>query len=993
MSDNRGGFSAGINRLIGNKNVWKKEYTFFAFFYSAIVSVLTAIHVYKIDLVDKYSDFVSGVLTTKNQAYVSDILFFITLGVVFVLAFFLLMWLCPAIEKKTGLKLKKLYFPLLLLHIPLLFNLLPLIYSNSGDLIKTQLDKGLELLLPAAVFILGIMITRERFSRRKVNYLAILFFLLNLFVGYSVAGFILVLSQSALINHDSVQLLLNNLTMVANLLIFLFWLYQCNKLEKGIIRITRKLVLFGWAGVPLLILYLLPLPLIHAASGEFLEMGQNSSLPLQVICVISIVVLYLLWLLLILGKKISRNGFSIRIGRSASIWKVFLILPIVVFSCSAIQPVPTLTEDWFHNAQIFIPWQQLSSFEMMPFVDFFPQQGNSSIVFGFVNELLFGGSMGAFTFSIFLLNILLMLIAVRFTFRGWGFIPALILVFVPVLTFKAMPLLAAFAILGNKKLLNRPVNWVIAWLIMLPAVFLFIPMTGIAYLLSGLVVAIRGFIISDLKGKLIISGVAIAMIIAVAVTPLFAVFGGYIQFILENSQTSVQALAIPLGDGALTYEGGQGVLNSTFVFNLLRFSCIGVMLLLFLVMIYEYFIKRTAESKKLGLYLLYAILVTLLFAYYGIYRLEASVASRIWYVSIFVAAFPLVAILHSKGWLKKLAVFASLVVFSVLLLNQPHPQKIIHSREAVAEKLSYRVIPHSHTFCFANDEFPTLKGLFTRREMATSIVKFRKLLQELGQDVYFDFTDTPLRYFVQNKKMPTFYSLCYNAVNAQQQLREIEELKKKKVKVVLAGPQFYPAYIPPSLRSYRTFDYIMDNYSPYLADEFLFFLKDKELNKNKMKSFKPATREDLEKHFEIKDFSYAAVKWGRNYDNLLPRLKQLSEAEEISSVEDGKSTHTLIKLDLKAALQAGAADMLEITINEDAKFTQGDYKICWLADGAQSSYISLKLQPGRNLIPVGGAVSWKLAKEIRAMVVSPEEGSTREPLIIEACRLFALDEN
>lgn len=152
-------------------------------------------------------------------------------------------------------------------------------------------------------------------------------------------------------------------------------------------------------------------------------------------------------------------------------------------------PLGVATPDEYHWGELLVGWEELVTFGRAPFVDYVPAPGLNGFVYGAVNQALAGN---AFTFVraaqivVVLAVVLTAVMVIRLVGARWGLLlaPAVAALAGPALGDRYVAVGLAAAVLAQPRLFARPLAWLGVWLISVPAVLLFMPTTGTAFVVA-----------------------------------------------------------------------------------------------------------------------------------------------------------------------------------------------------------------------------------------------------------------------------------------------------------------------------------------------------------------------------------------------------------------------------------------------------------------------------------------------------------------------------
>ncbi len=330
-------------------------------------------------------------------------------------------------------------------------------------------------------------------------------------------------------------------------------------------RLIRCLMICQFA-VPLLFMYLVPPP-IQDLSHQF-----RTPFPTALVITIAVIIFVCHWRM----YRRFKSAFKIEDGwiLTRAIAPV-AVAAISVYTMCGIAMLPTISRDYFHTGEQMIPWQQLWEFHRVPYVDFVPIHGAMSIVRGMFDQVFFDGGAGNYsTADVLLSGIAAAVTAIAastlITPLGALFLAMTVLPELDRMWFVAAPLF----LIANPRLLEKPVKWLAAWLVIGLIACAYNAAMGPAFVVGTSFIAlwqiIRGF--RTARGKLFgLIAISIAIAAIIGFIPLFReIVIGFVKFLLDNHWTNEAATGIAWVAGAWKRSRTYGFGSSQILWEVVR---------------------------------------------------------------------------------------------------------------------------------------------------------------------------------------------------------------------------------------------------------------------------------------------------------------------------------------------------------------------------------------------------------------------------------------
>jgi hypothetical protein len=656
------------------------------------------------------------------------------------------------------------------------------------------------------------------------------------------------------------------------------------------------------------------------------------------------------------------------------------ILPVAVFLAVNHIGFPTFFGDDFHTGEHILPWQQFRDFGKLPFVGFVPIHPLMDFFVSGANQLFFDGTLANYENSqivLFAVAAALTFIAVA-RFASIGLALCLSIAASPWDRLLLVP--ALLAVLANASLMGKSQRWLLCWFCLCPIALCYNPAVGVALTLTSLPVAIVQF--WRLAGKdrnalvrLTIMGgsAAVAILLIPAARE---ISWGFVHFLIDNGRTVMVAHGLEWQASAAQMSSVRGVLAAPLVWETLRFSWVIVLLLsawIFLSRVHDW---RDAQQPILAI-----SGTTCLFLFFlsgwTLTRIDPSSPSRPGEVSYLACLYLLPLVLFAAGWWRLLSIpiFIAVIGFfqgaAADFINSGSKPHFRVTTDALLEKPSItQAVPDK---CISVDGnslgLPNLGRIYAPKEMLASVVDLKKALSTLLRpgETYLDLTNRQANYFYLGMPAAVSYGAPWGAANTVLQDQLLAEIKSQPPPVVWLAPATVLGIDMPSVRLYKLYRFLLQNYLPLSRDGYFFLVAPDRIGDSN------SARKDqiklLHGDFENNNLGRLPAAWGSSWSQLETRFTQVEKLSMASGpVPNGASVSLRSN---GRNLRGTETDFVKFNFSSNLRPTAKiEFDITWTSEHGPG-VARLVATDGTNLVPLGAYPAWLLSRNISNVKIAP----------------------
>lgn len=663
--------------------------------------------------------------------------------------------------------------------------------------------------------------------------------------------------------------------------------------------------------------------------------------------------------------------------------------------------------DDFHLGEQLIPWQQVFEFGKLPYVDFAPIHGLTSISYGFINEFFYAGTAATFPFAVMALAAVAVGLTFTSVFFYAGPVAALVLTpFTGVIWDRLMFLVPAALLILNPRLIARGR----LWLVVAPVAGAFSMFLNTA-VGSGVVIGtIPLFVYVLWKAdrrwlKYYAAATAGFTALMLIIPQTRRMILGYIHFVLDNASTNTIANAVGIFQASYSPQG-YGLGAVPFQWNALRLSWI---LAAFVFAVFFLKMRQAdKEADKRDLWLA-ALLPVMLFVIgkWALNRVDATFLSRTGNLSYIAIAVFLPIMLSGrfvKRPLNSTGILISALIAGLMLVaaSFQHPQyKVWLTRpftpEAVWGDLSL--------VDGRDADLPRIGRVFAQKARIEELKKVKAAVSGyLGpEETFLDLTNRSALYFFLDKPVPVLYSADYVPANHKSHERMLRQIRQARPAVVLAHPRIPHDGGPASLRSYVIYRELIDNYIPERVDDYILLLRPDKAQAAKKPAKEPAI-ELLDIVFRAAELQAIPNVWGRSWNKLKKRFTTLGDIrpgalynfkEEEAGAYAPVGPDPRISLGIEG-LGFKGRDIDYILLEYSCAGRRGNpvLELYWSTDMEQMSEKTVVRFNGNGkkaLIPVGAQPRWRTAGLIKDIRIDLSDPNTCKTLNVGNVSLLKLN--
>jgi hypothetical protein len=636
-------------------------------------------------------------------------------------------------------------------------------------------------------------------------------------------------------------------------------------------RLCRLLFLVQ-APLPLLWCVLIPPPLMEGGIAR----RQPTSPALPVLIGVLVLAGWVALALRYRKWRLDPSGASLS---PASVLSTFALVAVPVFALAPNAVLPSFPIDPFHSGEQLLPWQQCVDQHKLPYAEFIPIHGLMPLLRGLFNAAFFDGTAASYEAADGLL-LALYAVALFLTARPLvGPVAALVagLCVPPVICGDRYLFLApALFLLARPGLLRSRVKWLAAWGILAPLMVLYNGAIGPAFVLgtapAAAWVAWRLFR-EDRRSFLWLAAVAAAVpALLYCWRPVRLVARGFAVFLLENASGNQIANGVALESGFRTPPFQPGFAGTHFLWELVRFSCLGVVVAAGLLFVRELARPRDGRNRRL-LWLSGLTLPTLLLVFpWAMGRIDPGFGSRLGAAS-FVGFLVLPVLLLTGRRLTAYPARVALLALAVSMMSATTGTSD-GRRKLPAKPFAFVVVPPGTQLeDGAALGMPKLGRLVLPAARRADLLELKRDLEGWLRpgETFLDLTGASGYYYYLNLPVPALYSAPYVAADSRMQARMLRRLEADPPPVVLVAPSYPFPEGPASLRNYHLYRWCVFRYTPVRRGPFVFLVDPSRL-KDEAPAGGQARLDLLDATFRRPHLEGLPDAWGRSWPTLAPRF-------------------------------------------------------------------------------------------------------------------------
>ena len=963
----------------------------------------------------QYPDVITGAITWGNISKTSDYIGLSLIAIGTVLAYWGLLRLARFILQRAG---GPAHWLTTLLNVPVVL----LAYWVGAQLVGFDIQRlPLESLLSSFVLFLALpaLVRLQRLSPRMLQRagLLLMFDLLCLLLGgFGIAFLFAILFPFAPVNVSYATALyaLAGVTVLGVLLL------RCTSLCQCVAKLT-KATYFLQAPTALLFLAMLRRAVLY--HGQRIAPTNRRPLLalLAILCLAAWISLY---------RRYRRCARYFRSPLRAHVEPLCLAAVIACFI--AMPAFPTITGDDFHFGEQYIPWQQLTQFGRIPYVDLIPIHGLMAFATGALNALLFDGTVATFGAAGALLGALAGAVTFFCLYRSAGLAPALLFCLVVNHLDRLYLVGPVLLCLEQPKWLQSGRMWFSVIALCLLSVAYNIPV-GLALIIGLLPTIIdeglRAWRRRLLPWRRAFIGAAASLCIVLAIPIVRRVGFGFVRFAYETASTNTVAHGIQWEGFASVQPPAADAVVSPLLFELFKFGWVFIALFAVAILIAK---GRLNPSRRASRLLWGVALTCLVMAPWTINRIGSGL-SRSGSLSAYCAAvfLPLLAIRyvgalrHTGGGSSALPLIGALLgVYAVFTGS-------FASLQNLSARLQPAVtVPDNLLHVKGSDAgLPNLGDLYMPQDRLDAILRFHRTVSAfVGESgTYFDLSNRQALYSFTRRREPVLYATPYIAVSHQQQERVLKQLSANPPQLVYVAPAMNFDG-PASLRSYLLYRYAVLRYRPCKVAENIFLLAPS-LNPGLCENVPP--QQLLNSNFALWNLAALPSAWGGSWRTLrslfitrdvvltssrvhLDGLSREADAFTVPPAAFDEQTYLDRYPDVANAVKAGAftsglqhyetfgrhegrngaknssfeLDVRDLNIDPKRydfltfrfaflpNTARPIFELRWTSDvGASTNAISFILEGDRAVIPLGSYPEWLMANRITSLRFTIPSGS------------------
>ncbi len=568
---------------------------------------------------------------------------------------------------------------------------------------------------------------------------------------------------------------------------------------------------------------------------------------------------------------------------------------------------PILGNDYFHEAEFFLPWDQLANHGQWMYIDFIPLKGVSHVLMGMFNWLFYEGdyaTLSSFShthagtlYRMLLVGTTLYLLC-RTIGSGWALLlsGSLSVQYFPILGY----LLTALVLIRTYRYTRL---FFCAWFGMLCLNFLHYPSFGVATSLAMIPFAIAKLF--DLMGsgwwaRLKANRSSLLFVTAFALGVVL-VFCPYLLPYIRFLWGQVGANKAGFGIGFFQYQDpipAQFVVKNRFVFEFIRFGGWGLSLVFIWYTLIRTILRWRSFPGHEAVVRFVASLISLLFFIivltpYLICRIDPYEFSRAGRLSWFLLG-TIIPIILVWGGIDRSQMIRTTCIVGILMCCHLTLDKQLNIRSLVDRAMRVSSVDSSF---IPGDSLGLrhLNGTYVSPQQFDDLKTLKYVVDCVVRrdETYLDMANTALYYYLLDKKVPGTVGSDYNIPHPNLQRDFVDKLKTQKVPLVLVGPRIAHDGGTVAFRSHFIYRWLMEqDYAYFEKGRFRFLVA-----RDRLETLNSPHLDEVENLNRIRavvtqrDLEWLPTSWGMS----MGRLERYFETVDVPfSV---KNTHNIEPVD------------------------------------------------------------------------------------------------
>jgi len=682
---------------------------------------------------------------------------------------------------------------------------------------------------------------------------------------------------------------------------------------------------------------------------------------------------------------------------SFSLLSPFPFAALFVLTFLSATSMPYVSADDYHYGEKLLPFYMIVKYHIVPYSDYALAHGFVDLIPAVGSSLFFDGTASTLDEGGRILTALLAIISFLTAYRYVGLLTAVLL---SVLLMGALTIpngiwyfIAASVslIIMNIKVERLGVAFFLVSLI----IFLLAPGQGAVFILAILpLVLYRAWnskaILVNLKAAgisfvvLALSGLLMPWVLGMMLSA--------VRYVLENGPVNFQAYGVAWHH---SWNASQTINSSLAIYEVIRTSWIFAPLF-----ILSLWLLGCYKGKKEAFaYSFFALVFVLIMHKYSLGRIDPFGLSRLGIVSI--ASIPLLflSVYFLNLSKRKNAYLALLFVFWIGLLTPNYLYSPVEQAK--------RGIPNIGTLTTGEEiGIPKLGNGITNAAHINRTLAIKKIADQFLDDneTFVDVTNRGGLYFYLDRRMP-IEAVPYNQPHSSMQQRSVDKLQKKPPPMaLLKADNINHDGRSVSIRTYRIYRWVMDNYIPIAMGSFIIGV-----HKNKLDLFQKRfpnvafskESEDTmllwDKVFLLKDLQQLPISWGNSQKTLNDRVSNIKGINfaatgfnDAIAIDSEKYQVTgndpFIVYDISQQFISGSgAGILSFDFSCDRRNAKPRIQVFWSADDygiTEKTSVYFNAHNGHVILPLDVAPRWLSTKHIK---------NIRMDLVDKnACQIFAI---
>ncbi len=471
--------------------------------------------------------------------------------------------------------------------------------------------------------------------------------------------------------------------------------------------------------------------------------------------------------------------------------------------------IPFLPTDDYHFGEYLYPWWALATFGQIPYVDFTPAHGLANYLAGAASALFFDGSAATYLASSTIVYGLLVLAAfvclTPVMGIGLAWLPVFFLTIVTPISWIVVA--TVFGALTVRWLFDRPLLWVVSWIVLGTGAVLLAPAQGAALVMgtipAGLLVLFSAQMSRPLRVVATLGGLGVCLLVIALFVPLLPMVIGALGYLVENGGINTVAYGIPW-HGTATSPG----------YEMLRMAWIAVPLIAIGVAIWRPAVLRDpAGLLAVGV----AVLLPVVVFGYVMGRIDPG-PSRMGPAVVWLGLLALPVLLRTIR--SRLAVPVALIAVVAAAALYPRALKVEPLVAAARPELSIPPLIDAGASSLADVGHVVADTAHMERITA---IKTRLDTLLADDETYLDMTGHGAHYVYAGRPSPVPVIAPYNMAHPDQQARAVERLKTSVPPVaLLAADNLNFEARTAALRAHRLYRWAVQTYRPIAYDGLIY---------------------------------------------------------------------------------------------------------------------------------------------------------------------------